>query len=282
MNDMLDLSSVEQLVSGIGDQISTAINVGRVNRKVAQIPKPNLLDNWFFKLPVNQREVSGTITKTGYFIDRWKLASGSATLTNDGLILDGVIQQIREYKVGQKTVSTVLTSTGVLETGVEYDDDLKTFQIEAHGETLVAAKLEAGSFQSLYRIEDGTLVIVDDFNFADELIRCKRFLQAIQINSPVAPAQHAVTSKKSLQYRALYPVPLRAIPSTVDNGIKLWQTQRYADGWSQISSYTASGNVNYLLIDAAMADSTNLSLVYFLYAGPYAGSYLPFLRSAEL
>ncbi|MEG2660796.1 MAG: hypothetical protein RR978_08790, partial [Oscillospiraceae bacterium] len=51
--------------------------VGAINEVSSAIPNANLLDNTDFAHPVNQRNVSGTITAAGYFIDRWKLVSGN-------------------------------------------------------------------------------------------------------------------------------------------------------------------------------------------------------------
>ena len=40
----------------------------------------NILHNWDFRNPVNQRGMSGTISAVGYFFDRWLLNSGSVTV----------------------------------------------------------------------------------------------------------------------------------------------------------------------------------------------------------
>ncbi|MDE7262276.1 MAG: collagen-like protein, partial [Oscillospiraceae bacterium] len=81
-----------------------------------------LLDNGHFVpvyegskmvLPVNQRNVSGTIAAPGYFIDRWKLISGSVTITEGGLLLSGTMAQILEAAPGQEVTASYLADGGV-------------------------------------------------------------------------------------------------------------------------------------------------------------------------
>lgn len=91
---------------------------------------PNLLDNWYFGNPVNQRgalEYSGA----GYTIDRWKLINAGGTLTvNDGSItllrgesstalLRQIIEKSTQY-YGKTVTISALTASGVLvsKTGV--------------------------------------------------------------------------------------------------------------------------------------------------------------------
>ena len=45
---------------------------------------PNLLDNWYFGRPVNQRGQT-EYTEAGYYIDRWILNGDTATLNGDGI-----------------------------------------------------------------------------------------------------------------------------------------------------------------------------------------------------
>ena len=70
---------------------------------------PNLLRNWYFGRPVNQRGVSGTISTAGYFLDGWKLVSGSVTIGADGITLNGTMAQVLEdAPVGAVTTPTFL------------------------------------------------------------------------------------------------------------------------------------------------------------------------------
>lgn len=67
--------------------------------------RPNLLDNWYFVRPVNQRGFSSETGRSGYFIDRWKKSVYDTTtvsvgsgVTLDNSATDGTssIRQIRE------------------------------------------------------------------------------------------------------------------------------------------------------------------------------------------
>ena len=102
-----------------GDNISIS---GSVIATKAFPCNPNLLDNWYFGNPVNQRGASGTISTAGYFFDRWKLVSGSVTINSGGIVLNGTIAQVLEYAVGQTVTATVLTPDGVTDVTPVYDD----------------------------------------------------------------------------------------------------------------------------------------------------------------
>ncbi len=137
----------------------------------------NLLHNWHFLNPVNQRGVSGSISAAGYFIDRWKLESGTVEMTDGGLVLNGSMVQILEFPVGQAVTASVLTSTGVTEGS--YDDSTKTFTITAAGDTILAAKLELGDTQTLAHEEDGEWVLNEIPDFGEQLAKCQYFARMV-------------------------------------------------------------------------------------------------------
>lgn len=139
----------------------------------------NLLVNWYFGNPVNQRDVSGTISSAGYFLDRWKLVSGSVTISADGITLNGTMQQVLETApVGTVTVSA-LTQAGVGEVVPTYDSASKTVTVTADGKKLVAVKLEMGSQQTLAHQEDGVWVLNEIPDYGEELTKCMRYLQVL-------------------------------------------------------------------------------------------------------
>lgn len=121
---------------------------------------PNLLINPDFA--VNQRGVNGTITATGYFVDRWKLESGTVTVNADGtLTLDGTISQTLEKAVGADVTASSSAGTAL------YDNSTKTFTLTAAGEVIEWAKLEIGGAATPYSPPD----------MATEIVKCKRFYQ---------------------------------------------------------------------------------------------------------
>ena len=159
-----------------GDGISIS---GSVIAAKVQPCNRNLLDNWYFGNPVNQRDVSGTISSAGYFLDRWKLVSGSVTIGADGITLNGTMQQVLETApVGTVTVSA-LTQAGVGEVVPTYDSASKTVTVTADGKKLVAVKLEMGPQQTLAHQEDGVWVLNEIPDYGEELTKCMRYLQVL-------------------------------------------------------------------------------------------------------
>lgn len=161
-----------------GDNISIT---GRIITTKAFPCNPNLLDNWYFGNPVNQRGASGTISTAGYFFDRWKLVSGSVTINSGGIVLNGTIAQVLEYAVGQTVTATVLTPDGVTDVTPVYDDETKTFTVTTQGKTILAAKLELGSQQTLARQEYGKWVLNEIPDFGTELMKCQRYFEWMDV-----------------------------------------------------------------------------------------------------
>ena len=136
---------------------------------------PNLLDNWYFGNPVNQRGASGTINTAGYFFDRWKLVSGSVTINSGGIVLNGTIAQVLEYAAGQTVTATVLTPDGVTDVTPVYDDETKTFTVTTQGKPIKAVKLELGTQQTLAHQENGGWGLNEIPNYGEQLRRCQRY-----------------------------------------------------------------------------------------------------------
>ena len=187
--------------------VSTDAGAASVAEALNNKPNRNLLDNWYFGNPVNQRDVSGTISEAGYFIDRWKLISGSVTLTSAGVIINGTISQILETAVGTNITASALTTTGIV--SASYDNASKTFTITGTGQTFIAAKLEFGSQQTLaHQDEDGTWVneIPD---YSTELAKCQRYLIPLKSNSCTG---FSTASTTTLYLYFPVPVSMRATP----------------------------------------------------------------------
>lgn len=162
-----DIASGEKL-SVLFGKIKKRFSV--VNKLVNGAVYPNLLDNSDFVRRVNQRVVSGTITTAGYFIDRWKLVSGSVTLSADGLQLAAgtVIAQILEYAAGTDVIASLGITSGTV--SAVYDNATKTYTITATTAcTLIWAKLEKGSIATPY-VPKG---------YGVELSECLRYYQQI-------------------------------------------------------------------------------------------------------
>ena len=139
----------------------------------------NLLDNWYFGAPVNQRDVSGTISSAGYFLDRWKLVSGSVTINTDGITLNGTMQQVLETAPVGTVTASAMTQAGVGEVVPTYNSATKTVTVTAAGKKIVAVKLERGSQQTLAHQENGAWVLNEIPDYGEELTKCMRYLQVI-------------------------------------------------------------------------------------------------------
>ena len=165
-------------LTGLPEQVDkldhTAQEIDDAVDLAPQLSNPNLLDNWYFAYPVNQRNVSGTIDAVGYFLDRWKLVSGSVTIGSNGITLNGTIVQILETAVGTDVTASALTTEGVVV--ASYDNNSKTISLTGTGQTFVAAKLELGTQQTLaHQDENGVWQLNEIPDYGEQLRRCQRY-----------------------------------------------------------------------------------------------------------
>ncbi len=127
---------------------------------VQNISNPNLLINGNFI--INQREMSTYSTANKYTVDRWKLISGSVTVTSNGINLNGTITQKLEHPPKEAVVASVDTSGGNVT--CSYSNGL--FTISTTSSTLVKwAKLEIGTVSTIFYPR----------TYAEELAMCQRY-----------------------------------------------------------------------------------------------------------
>lgn len=185
---------------------------------------PNILDNGYFGNPVNQRGASGTISRLGYFFDRWKLVSGSVTINSGGIVLNGTIAQVLEHAVGQTVTATVLTPDGVTDVTPVYDDDTKTFTVTTQGKTIRAVKLELGTQQTLAHQENGKWVLNEIPKFGDQLAECQRYARNCYYYTVVGQLTYDGTS---------YVIPL-SIPQNMRATPTITLKEISAFGWGNV------------------------------------------------
>lgn len=179
---------------------------------------PNLLQNWYFPLPVNQRNVSGTISTTGYFLDGWKLVSGAVTIGTDGITLNGTMTQVLEHAPAGTVTASVLTPEGVGEVVPVYKGTAKTFTITAVGKKLLAAKLELGSVQTLAHQDSSSAWVLNEIpDYAEQLAACQRYL--IPLSSYQCPAARLGTNE--ILFFVPLPVTMRTLPAIDQNGFQV-------------------------------------------------------------
>lgn len=266
-------------LTGLPEQVDkldhTAQEIDDAVDLAPQLSNPNLLDNWYFAYPVNQRNVSGTIDAVGYFLDRWKLVSGSVTIGSNGITLNGTIAQILETAVGTNVTASALTTEGVVV--ASYDNNSKTISLTGTGQTFVATKLELGSQQTLaHQGENGNWVLNEIPDYGEQLRRCQRYF--VNFN-PYKMAWFAmppaVASTTTQAYSAVtLPVAMRAKPvvSYVGN-IALSQNADHAITAILVSDNTFTGNSIQLRYDVGAGTLTENSL-YRVQGGNDPTSYI--------
>ena len=238
-----------------------------------------LLHNWYLPAPhvINQRGVSGQVSTPGYFIDRWKLISGTVELTESGLLLNGVIAQILEDDPGEDVTASALTTEGVIQ--ARYDRDSKTFSITGTGETIIAAKLELGDRQTLaHQDESGKWMLIDPPpEKVLELLRCQRYFYAIHAPGIVRVAAGRCMSATQIVYPLHTAVPMRTTPTIIHSDLTLFtnSTANSTLTTTGISLNNTFSNVLDLVVVVPETAAGNVSLLRLL-----KGAYIYF--SAEL
>lgn len=258
--------------------------VKTIANKVNTYSKANLLDNWYFVNPVNQRGLSSWINPE-YTIDRWKLTSGTAELTANGLLLNGTLVQILENSVGQPVTCSALLSTGSMITPT-YDDSTKTFTITATGQTIIANKLEIGTEQTLAHLENNAWVLNELPAFQDVYMRCLRFFQMItskNANAKIGTALMYRTGRWSVEIPLLAPmiedkpttVNFSGIGPTLVSGDNDYSTYEFIN--NQVSGIRISNCLNFNVDDSASYQGSFINGLSIL-SIPNVGGYLSVSR----
>lgn len=190
---------------------------------VPTLARPNLLDNWYFGRPVNQRgQTSYTGTNT-YTIDRWMtdntvtVVDGRITVKrtgHDALLYQYLEESLVDAIAGKVVTYSALTTSGLMTVStrlppsissewdtanaVQGDLTLDTTKggagkiyirlystTEGTEATIIAAKLELGPTQTLAHQENGQWVLNEVPEEGEQLARCQRYFRRI------APAQYA-------------------------------------------------------------------------------------------
>lgn len=201
---------------------------------------PNLLDNWYFADPVNQRGKK-EYTEFGYTIDRWKsvTAKSSIRVTGKGLrivakdtidlILDQLIEDdwlegktvtlsalVSEHVKGSLAIQNSATQKNITGTGLvsvtgvygKADHSFRMYNQEDSDFTVLAVKMELGSRQTLAcQDADGRWVLNDTPpNKALELLKCQRYYE-------ICAVQGIASSSGLLDLFVPYKVTKRAAPA---------------------------------------------------------------------
>lgn len=209
---------------------------------------PNLLDNWYFGNPVNQRGKT-SYTGGGYCIDRWTIVGDTPQLTVTSGSIKGVGYMVQKAEVYtssslegmQLTLSALMSDntfgsiTFRMSKGMEnpfainsngylvYAEWQNTNEFftanwytpsEAVG--LVAIKLELGSQQTLAHQENGVWVLNEIPDYGEQLRRCQRYLRPAGYNFIVSNVSGSWYGSNLFGNSE----PMRAVPVIVNGDYK--------------------------------------------------------------
>lgn len=219
---------------------------------------PNLLDNWDFKNPVNQRGVSGTISSTGYFIDRWQLTSGTVQLTANGLVLNGTITQTTLTALSGVTASVKMYSGTATAT---YSGS--TFSITSSGGCVAAAKLETGS---IYTIGNDAPA-----SFPEQLLRCSYFHSRYAGNVGSAVGVGVAINSANAFVLFYLPSAMRIAPTVTQANTVLTVESSYSPGIAVtgVSSIIAVGNCVKASVSVASGLTAGQAVMMRINSGGY-------------
>lgn len=247
--------SANGILKGDGSGNITAANETEVELvSLPNICNPNLLDNWYFGNPVNQRGQTSWNRLSSYdvAIDRWVYSPNTvASLTSNGVTVTADWQQYVEntrFLVGQQFTMSVLTSDGRLGkttftfvegidlnvgVGIGYlviynigQGDPRTIcRIYGDGSTYLAVKLELGTQQTLAHQENGKWVLNEIPDYGEQLLKCQRYLRPAALSFIVSNNNGNYYASTIMQS----PYPMRTVPAIV-NGDYTAQVIREATG----------------------------------------------------
>lgn len=217
----------------------------------SQHSNQNLLDNWYFLNPINQKgEKTYSSTSNTYCFDRWlTFGASSVEILNNGVKINGTIDQLLAVDVcqviyGKETTVSVLYSDGELvsSTGTpganitgycrgNKDDGTSNFNIYGGWNastnryiyqflitgtpncTVVAAKVELGPVQTLAHRENGEWVLNDQPpNYQQELAKCQWY-QVVFTGNANMIATGIASGPREAYMMIPVPVPMRGQPT---------------------------------------------------------------------
>lgn len=270
--------TVDSISAGLG------YNPGMVN--------PNLLDNWYFANPVNQRgqaEYNFATVAGGYTVDRWKARNASCkiTLADDGLSIKNLsetnnlfLQQDFETPVPSQTVYSTLVENVIgtvymqalfadstFSSAVKLEDGLSSIvssksvkrcfmQVNVGASIkFKAAKLELGSVQTLARQVNGEWVLNEIPDYGEQLARCQRYF--VRFDAVISNG-FLTSSAKNYHMPIKTPVPMRAKPSVAMGSY----TARNYNGYTARSGSTAVAPESLSVADSySNVDTGNIEIV---------------------
>lgn len=218
---MATVVSMTNPITGAVGQVDkldhTAQEIDDAVAMALQLSNPNLLDNWYFWNPVNQRG-KNQYTGSNYCIDRWFAGNNKVTLEDDGLLITSaaglpIFRQYIEFpklfsgktvtfSVDSEIVSgrwflTDLSSFSAAHTDHPINNGITSYSFPVNNSSaqgpapaiglfsaskdsqikVRSIKLELGSQQTLAHQENGVWVLNEIPDYGEQLLRCQRYFQ---------------------------------------------------------------------------------------------------------
>lgn len=235
--------SGEEIDAAVGRAVSGGAldtSVTNVSNQLGTFVRPNLLDNWYFGRPVNQRGQTSYSADWIYTIDRWQTSENSTLTVNNGSVsLTGSyifepLEEIVDALKGKTVTVSLLFSTGELEfatgvvpttwsgwssivknshvglQGIGEDSSRLWLLITDSAKNILAAKLELGPTQTLAHREGDKWVLNEIPDYGEQLRRCQRYYikyDTIKANGYISNAA------KSYYMPIFLPEALRTTPT---------------------------------------------------------------------
>ena len=276
-----------------GEEIDVAIAAVPGKAETAQLCNRNLLDNWYFGNPVNQRGQT-EYTGSGHTIDRWKALTDVVTLTisNDGITLrrnggnpwllsEQIEPSIVTNFMGKHFTVSVLTTQGLVVLDVPSAFTSETSVVDPTGVSVwlntsgivligttndsmtpIAAKLELGSQQTLaHQDADGNWVLNEIPDYGEQLRRCQRYFYRLKSqngNNYGVLALGYLQSNAQGHFLVNFPNTMRTVPTYSMSGAL--QIYSKSTGYAVTSLSHQSFNGNALLLVANCAANENFAV----------------------
>ena len=211
-----DETKVRADMQELHDQVRDYLNhdlLPKLDTTIDAVSNQNLLDNWYFLAPVNQRgQTSYSKANKVYTIDRWQgmnsisgievtesgiklnLVSGynmirqfieaperllGKTVTLTALFSDGTLEKNVIIIPDEFIASTELNKSGVARLQISNSNNSNVLYVKLTSNkevTIAAVKLELGSDQTLaHQNENGNWVLNEIPNYGEELAKCQRY-----------------------------------------------------------------------------------------------------------
>lgn len=276
-----------------GEEIDVAIAAVPGKAETAQLCNRNLLDNWYFGNPVNQRGQT-EYTGSGHTIDRWKALTDVVTLTisNDGITLrrnggnpwllsEQIEPSIVTNFMGKHFTVSVLTTQGLIVLDVPSAFTSETSVVDPTGVSVwlntsgivligttndsmtpIAAKLELGSQQTLaHQDADGNWVLNEIPDYGEQLRRCQRYFVRYSFDTQRFIGVLNIDSANGGQGYINIPVPMRTKP-TISGSLGVYS----ADNNIQINIAVIGTNGGLIWINASsttpLVNAPKMGLLY--------------------